>query len=165
LVVFQNPDDLDTFVEANLANSDKTVIIRSSGVCLQKFAPRPSSPDLPASAVPNVLFAGRLLAEKGILEYVQAARAAKLTHAVCFQVAGDLDPGNPSCRTAATVEEWRRAGVVDLLGHVDAKDEVIALADIVVLPSYREGTPRVLLAAAAMGKPLVATVVPGCREA
>jgi glycosyltransferase involved in cell wall biosynthesis len=164
LVVFQNPDDLDTFVQANLVDPEKTVIIRSSGVCLQKFAPRPSDPDLPASSVPVVLFAGRLLEEKGIHEFVQAARIVKQTRDVCFQMAGERDAGNPSSASKETVEAWRLEGVVDMLGHIEAMDDIIALADIVVLPSYREGTPRVLLEAGAMGKPIVATDVPGCRE-
>ena len=164
LVVFQNPDDLETFVQANLVDPEKTVLIRSSGVCVKKFSPRPGSPDRDAYTVPTVLFVGRLLAEKGIHEFVEAARLVKKDSAVCFQVAGDPDPGNPSSVPEATVEAWRQEGVVDLLGQVEVVADVMALADLVVLPSYREGTPRVLLEAAAMGKPLVTTDVPGCRE-
>lgn len=163
-VVFQNPDDLSAFVEAGLVAPEKTVIIRSSGVDVARFTPRPSNPDQPADYVPTVLFVGRLIKEKGIHDFVQAARLIKADRRVCFQVAGDRDPGNPSSLTPQQVEEWRREGAVDLLGHIDSIDEVIGLADLVVLPSYREGTPRVLLEAAAMGKPLVATDVPGCRE-
>lgn len=164
LVVFQNPDDLETFVQANLVDPERTVLIRSSGVCVQHFCPRPGDPDLDASAVPVVLFAGRLLAEKGIYEFIEAARIVKCQRTVCFQVAGESDHGNPSSVPDSTVESWRREGVVDLLGQVDGMADVMAIANIVVLPSYREGTPRVLLEAAAMGKPLVATDVPGCRE-
>ncbi len=163
-VVFQNPDDLDAFIQAGLVSPEKTVLIRSSGVCLQRFSPRPGGPDDPAGRVPTVLFVGRLIAEKGIHDFVEAARMVKAQHDVCFQVAGDPDPGNPSSVDLATLEGWRREGAVDLLGHVDRIDDVIALSDIMVLPSYREGTPRSLLEAAAMGKPLIATDVPGCRE-
>jgi glycosyltransferase involved in cell wall biosynthesis len=163
-VVFQNPDDLETFIEAGLVAPEKTVIIRSSGVCLKKFAPRPGNPDLPASGVPNVLFVGRLLKEKGIHDFVEAARLVKKEKSVCFQVAGAPDPGNPSSLIAEEVEALRQEGAVDLLGHVESIDDVMALANVVVLPSYREGTPRVLLEAAAMGKPIVTTDVPGCRE-
>lgn len=163
-VVFQNPDDLETFIEAGLVAPEKTVIIRSSGVCTKKFSPRPSSPEAPASRVPTVLFVGRLLKEKGILDYVAAARLVKSGRDVCFQVAGGLDEGNPSSLNPSLIESWRQEGSVDLLGHVETVDEIMALADIVVLPSYREGTPRTLLEAAAMGKPIVATDVPGCRE-
>ena len=163
-VVFQNPDDLETFIKAGLVAPEKTVIIRSSGVCLKKFAPRPGDPDRPASGVPNVLFVGRLLREKGIHDYVEAARIVKEQKAVCFQVAGAPDPGNPSSLSSIEIESLRREGAVDLLGHVESIADVMALADIIVLPSFREGTPRVLLEAAAMGKPIVATDVPGCRE-
>ncbi len=164
LVVFQNPDDLETFVQANLVDPEKTVLIRSSGVCVKQFSPRPSSPDRDAATIPVVLFAGRLLAEKGIYEFVEAARMVKSQRSVCFQVAGEPDPGNPSSVPPATVEKWRQEGVVDLLGQIEVMADVMAVADMVVLPSYREGTPRVLLEAAAMGKPLIATDVPGCRE-
>ncbi len=163
-VVFQNPDDLEAFIGAGLVTPEKTVIIRSSGVCLKKFAPRPGGPEQPASGVPTVLFVGRLLKEKGIYDYVEAARIVKKKFAVCFQVAGGPDPGNPSSLAADVIEAWNREGAVDLLGHVESIADVMALADLVVLPSYREGTPRVLLEAAAMGKPIVATDVPGCRE-
>ena len=163
-VVFQNPDDLDTFMSAGLVSPEKTVIIRSSGVCTQKFSPRPGDPDTPAEKVPVVLMAGRLLKEKGIYDFVEAARIVKSTHDVCFQVAGTLDPGNPSSVTTEQLKEWQQEGAVDFLGHVDAMDEVLALSDIVALPSYREGTPKALLEAAASGKPIVATDVPGCRE-
>ncbi len=163
-VVFQNPDDLDTFMQANLVNPEKTVIIRSSGVDVKAFCPRPGNPDLPATEFPVVLFVGRLMAEKGIHDFLEAARIVKKTRQVCFQVAGDPDPGNPSSISPETLEAWSKEGALDLLGHVDSIAEVIALSDIVVLPSYREGTPRVLLEAGAMGKPLIATDVPGCRE-
>ena len=163
-VVFQNPDDLDTFIQANLVAPEKTVIIRSSGEDVKAFCPRPGDPDRPAFQVPVVLFAGRLLKEKGIHDFVEAARLVKGTREVCFQVAGEPDPGNPSSISVKTLEEWGKEGAVDLLGHVESIADVIALADIVVLPSYREGTPRVLLEAGAMGKPMIATDVPGCRE-
>ena len=163
-VVFQNPDDLETFVSQGLVAPEKTVIIRSSGVDVSRFSPRPGNPDVPASGVPTVLFVGRLLKEKGVYDYVEAARLVKSDRPVCFKIAGDLDLGNPSSVPEAQVEEWRLEGAVDLLGHVESIDDVIALADIMVLPSYREGTPRALLEAAAMGKPIVATDVPGCRE-
>lgn len=163
-VVFQNPDDLETFIEAGLVAPEKTVIIRSSGVCLHKFAPRPGKPGRPASEVPTILFVGRLIKEKGVYDYVEAARIVKKEQAACFQMAGAPDPGNPSSIPEAVLDDWRKEGAVDLLGHVDSIAELMALADIVVLPSYREGTPRTLLEAAALGKPIVATDVPGCRE-
>ena len=164
-VVFQNPDDLGAFIEAGLVAPEKTVLIRSSGVCLKRFAPRPGGPETSSSAFPIVLFVGRLIKEKGVLDFVEAARLVKSRKdEVGFQMAGAPDPGNPSSITPETLNEWRQEGAVDLLGHVDSITDVMELADVVVLPSYREGTPRTLLEAAAMGKPIVATDVPGCRE-
>ena len=163
-VVFQNPDDLGAFIDTGLVAPEKTVLIRSSGVCLKKFAPRPGGPETLASAYPNILFVGRLIKEKGVLDFVEAARLVKARKNACFQMAGAPDPGNPSSVSQELLEEWRQEGAVDLLGHVDSIADVMELAHLVVLPSYREGTPRTLLEAAAMGKPIVATDVPGCRE-
>lgn len=163
-VVFQNPDDLEAFSEAGLIAPEKTIIIRSSGVCTKTFQPRPSDPELPATSVPTILFAGRLIAEKGVCELVEAARIVKSQRKACFQLAGEQDAGNPSSISDAKIAEWKKEGAVDLLGHVESMQDVMSLADIVVLPSYREGTPRSLLEAGALGKPIVATDVPGCRE-
>ncbi len=163
-VVFQNPDDLQAFADENMIIPDQTVLIRSSGVNLQRFSPRPGAPEVPPA--PIVLFASRLINEKGVAVLVEAARILKRRGVnVTVQIAGEPDKGNPSCISEATLEEWRREGAVDLLGHVDAIEELIAVATMVVLPSYYpEGVPRILLEAAAMGIPIVATDVPGCRE-
>ncbi|HET6386338.1 MAG TPA: glycosyltransferase family 4 protein [Armatimonadota bacterium] len=163
-VVFQNPDDLQVFVDAGLIIPERTVLIRSSGVDLKRFCPRPGLPDEPPA--PVVLFASRLIVEKGIYEYVEAARLLKARGVeATFQIAGAPDPGNPTSISEQVCEQWRQEGVVDLLGHLDSMDDVIAQSTVVVLPSYREGTPRILLEAAAMGKAIVTTDVPGCREA
>lgn len=163
-VIFQNPDDLQAFLDSKLIAPERTIIIRGgSGVNLQRFAPRPSHPD--EAPAPIVLFASRLIAEKGLFEYVEAARILKAqgVHAT-FQIAGSPDVGNPSSLSEETLEQWRREGAVDLLGHSENVEDLISHATMVVLPSYREGTPRILLEAAAMAKPIVATDVPGCRE-
>lgn len=162
-VVFQNPDDLQVFQDEQLVVPERTILIRGSGVNVSRFRPRPGLPDAPPH--PVVLFASRLLSEKGVHEYVEAAALLRERGVLAvFQVAGDPDPANPSSVPAATLEQWREEGAVDLLGHVDTMDDLIACSTLVVLPSYREGTPRILLEAAAMGKPIVATDVPGCRE-
>jgi glycosyltransferase involved in cell wall biosynthesis len=145
---------------------DKTTLIRSSGVNVDRFAPRPNVAAGDADTAPIVLFAGRLIREKGLMELVEAARRVKRVRpCVRFQIAGDPDPGNPSSLESEVIDAWRAEGVVELLGHQNHIDELIAGAAMVVLPSYREGVPRTLLEASAMGKPCIATDVAGCREA
>ncbi|MBD1920393.1 glycosyltransferase family 4 protein [Microcoleus sp. FACHB-831] len=163
-VVFQNMDDLQAFAKGKLIVPDQTVVIKSSGVDVKRFSPRPSHPD--AIPSPVVLFASRLLGDKGVIEFVQAARILK-TKGYCatFQIAGAPDPGNPTAISETTLELWRNEGAVDLLGHTDKIENLIALSTIVVLPSHGgEGVPKILIEAGAMGKPLVATDVPGCRD-
>ncbi len=163
-VVFQNMDDLQAFAEGKLIVPDQTVLIKSSGVDVKRFSPRPSHPD--AIPSPVVLFASRLLGDKGVIEFVQAARILK-TKGYCatFQIAGAPDPGNPTAISEMTLELWRKEGAVDILGHTDKIENLIALSTIVVLPSHGgEGVPKILIEAGAMGKPLVATDVPGCRD-
>lgn len=162
-VIFQNGDDYREFLDRKMIVPDKTTIIRGSGVCLRRFFPRPGDPDGKPS--PTILLASRLIREKGLMEYVEAARLLREKGLeVSFALAGRVDPGNPSSITEDQLQDWVREGVVDYLGHVDNVEEVLQLATIVALPSYREGTPKILLEAAAMGKPLIATDVPGCRE-
>lgn len=162
-VVFQNIDDVDEFRRRNLILPEKTTLIRGSGVNLTRFRPRPGGLD--EQPAPTVLFASRLIREKGLVEFVEAARLLKSRGlAANFAVAGAPDPGNPSSIEPALLQSWIEEGVIDYLGHVENVEPLLELAALVVLPSYREGTPRILLEAAAMGKPMVATDVPGCRE-
>ncbi len=186
-VIFQNGDDLKIFRDLGLLGKTPASVIPGSGIDTERFSPAnppanakdPTPPpsdratDSPRQHSPVVLFVGRLIREKGINEFLEAAR---LLHArgsqARFVVAGEIDPGNPSSLTRAQVDaeaavkaEARGADrLVEFLGHVEEIANVIRSADIVVLPSYREGVPRVLLEAAAMGKAMVATDVPGCRE-
>jgi glycosyltransferase involved in cell wall biosynthesis len=108
---------------------------------------------------------GRLLREKGVHEFVEAAAIVheKLPHAQ-FLLAGDPDPGNPSSIEPSEITEWKSKGDVEFLGHRSDIREIIRAADLAVLPSYREGMPRSLLEAAACGLPMIASDVPGCRE-
>jgi glycosyltransferase involved in cell wall biosynthesis len=162
-VVFQNIDDFTEFEKRNLIIPEKTTIIRGSGINLNRFCARPGPLD--GDPAPTVLFASRLIREKGILDFVEAARLLKSRGVEAnFSVAGTPDAGNPSSLSQADIDSWTSEGLIDYLGHVDQIETVLVAAQIVVLPSYREGTPRILLEAAAMGKPIVATDVPGCRE-
>lgn len=113
----------------------------------------------------KILLASRLLWEKGIGEYVAAARQLRQESVAAeFLLAGDPDPGNPASIPPEQLGRWRQDSDVTLLGHVDNMPALLAQTDIAVLPSYREGTPRSLLEAAACGLPLIATDAPGCRE-
>ena len=131
---------------------------------LKRFAPCAESGAL-QNGTKRVLFADRLIREKGIYEFLEAGRICKRNGVdVELVVCGDPDPGNPSSISLQELSRFKEEGLFQFLGHVDDIDRQIAKSDVVVLPSYREGTPRVLLEAAAMGKAIVASDVPGCRE-
>jgi hypothetical protein len=161
--LFQNRDDLEALAETVPELVHRAVLTRGSGVDLERFSPR-VGPGIP-HAGKCVLFAGRLLHEKGIREFVEASRLCRDRGIDArWVVCGSADPGNPSAVDPVTLRRWQDETFVEFLGHVDPLDDRLAEADVVVLPSYREGTPRALLEAAAMGKPIVASDVPGCRE-
>jgi glycosyltransferase involved in cell wall biosynthesis len=111
----------------------------------------------------KVVYCGRLLWDKGLAELVEAARILR-GRGLSFVVAGSPDPGNPAAVPIETIRDWESLGLVRFLGHVEHIEQLLATADVFVLPSYREGLPRSLIEAAACGLPLVATDVPGCRE-
>ena len=160
VVFFQNPDDLELFVERKLVERAQARLLPGSGVDLDRFraSPIPSGP-------PTFLFIGRLLGDKGVREYADAARLLReeLPDAR-FRLLGPLDPGNRSAIARSEVDQWVGQGFVEYLGESADVRPQVEEATAVVLPSYREGLPRSLLEAAAMGRPLVATDVPGCRE-
>jgi glycosyltransferase involved in cell wall biosynthesis len=174
-VFFQNAQDRELFIHSRLVNAQKTDLLPGSGIDTARFAPRRQrTPD----GTVRFLFIARLVKDKGIGEYVEAARQIHQSHAPeevlseemtndqlpKFQILGAYYPGNPTAITAAEMKTWEAEGIVEYLGTSDDVASVIADADCVVLPSYREGLSRVLLEAAAMGKPIVTTNVPGCRE-
>ena len=164
VVFFQNEDDRKLFVAEGLVPFDRTALLPGSGIDTSQFEPaRKGGPD-PGNPFRFLLIA-RLLWDKGVREYVEAARLvrAKATETK-FQLLGFLDVANRTAVTREDVDAWVKEGVIDYLGSTDDVRPFIAEADCVVLPSYREGTPRSLLEAAAMAKPLIATDVPGCRE-
>ena len=160
-VVFQNPDDRASLAKlAHLADS-KVEMIRGSGVDLTQYHHTPLPPGLPV-----VLLAARLLADKGVREFVQAARLLKQQGVSArFCLVGSVDPANPASLTDAELTQWANEGLVELWGQRSDMPEVLTAAHLVVLPSYREGLPKVLLEAAACGRAVVTTDVPGCRDA
>ncbi len=162
-LVLQNPDDINLFLAAGLAPQARIRLIPGSGVDTARFRP-PTAPRA-SGEPPLVLVASRLLWDKGVREFVEAARALQTEgRKARFALAGTPDPGNPTAVPEETLIAWRDAGVVEWLGHVADMPALFARTDIVVLPSYREGLPKGLIEAAACERALVATDVPGCRE-
>ena len=160
VVFFQNPDDEALFVALGLVHRGHRLIrVAGSGIDLTSFTPVA----LPRPPM-TFLMVARLLRDKGLLEYVEAARRVKGAHPEArFQLLGPLDP-NPEGITERDIAAIRREGVVDYLGETRDVRPYLAAAHVVVLPSYREGTPRSLLEAMAMGRPVITTDAPGCRE-
>jgi glycosyltransferase involved in cell wall biosynthesis len=164
-VVFQNQDDLTLFVQRGLVPSHKTMLVAGSGVDLTRFNEETFDPP-PKGGKLTFLLVARLMRDKGILEFVEAARLIRQRTAnVRFQLLGYLDVPNPTAISSSEVETWVAEGAIEYLGDSHDVRPFIAAADCVVLPSYREGCPRSLLEAAAMSKPLIATDVSGCKEA
>lgn len=160
-VIFQNASDRDVLVQAAAVRPEQVVMVRGSGVDLDRFAPAP----WPAGPV-TVAMASRLLHDKGVREFVEAARlSASRGEGLRWRLAGSLDPENPASVTASELEAWRAEGMIEYVGECADVAGFYAQAHIVTLPSYREGLPKSLIEAAACGRPVVATDVPGCRDA
>jgi glycosyltransferase involved in cell wall biosynthesis len=163
LLILQNPDDAAAFVAARLVTPERIRVIRSSGVDTSRF--HPVMP-MRGNGGLRVLLAARLLWEKGLQEFVDAARLLREQgRNVQFLLAGMPDPGNPHSVDAAQVQAWVDAGLLQWLGHVDDMPALLNSVDVMALPSYyREGVPRSLIEAAACGLAIVTTGLPGCRE-
>jgi glycosyltransferase involved in cell wall biosynthesis len=160
-VVFENPDDLEGAVSDGLVHRGETVLIRGAGVDLDAFRPSPEPAGPPA-----VVLVARMLWEKGVGVFVEAARMLRREGLDArFLLVGAPDPGNPGSIPEAQLRGWQQEGAVEWLGHCGDIPTVLARSSIVCLPSYREGLPKSLLEALAAGRPIVATDVPGCREA
>lgn len=162
VVFFQNPEDRDKFVNAGWVDGKAVRLLPGSGVDLERFRPRDSSP----AERFRFLFLGRLLADKGVRELIEATRRLKEQGLeLRLQLAGFIDSGNPAGVPKEEVDDWERDKLVEYLGATDRPEDVLVEADCVVLPSYREGLPRSLLEAAACGVPVITTDAPGCRDA
>lgn len=159
-VIFQNPDDQAFFIQKKLIAVETARLIKGSGVDPWQFAPG-STPEEP----PVVMLASRMLWDKGVAEFVEAAQQLKAQGVEArFVLAGASDPGNPSAVSEDQLKQWHAEGVIEWWGHQSDMAHTFSNAHVVCLPSYREGLPKVLLEAAACSLPLVATEVPGCRE-
>lgn len=160
-VIFQNPSDRDLLVNLRAVAKEKTVMIQGSGVDLNAFQVQPE-PDGPIV----VLMAARLLGDKGVREFIEAVHLLKTQGVIAqFLLAGEPDAGNPSSISSTTLNAWKAQRHVRFLGYCADMKALLAASHIVVLPSYREGLPRVLEEAAACGRAIVTTNVPGCRDA
>ncbi|OWT58466.1 glycosyl transferase [Candidimonas nitroreducens] len=160
-VIFQNDSDREMLARIGAIVPQQVLMIRGSGVDLDAF-PAVPEPDGP----PVAIMAARLLADKGVREFVQAARlSAGHVSGLRWQLVGSPDPGNPATITDAELQQWSREATVQCLGQRSDIAALYAAAHIVVLPSYREGLPKSLVEAAACGRAVVTTDVPGCRDA
>jgi glycosyltransferase involved in cell wall biosynthesis len=160
LLILQNPDDEALLVNSGLVAAKRVRLIRGSGVDIQRFAPTLEAPTTPVVMLPS-----RMLWDKGVGEFVEAAHLLRARGCTArFVLVGNGDPDNPASISEDQLKAWHDSGVVESWGHCSDMPATLAQAHIVCLPSYREGLPKVLLEAAACGKPLIATDAPGCRE-
>lgn len=158
---FQNQDDQALFLQYGLVQKAKTAIVPGSGINTQHFQPQT---DVEKRDRVQFLFIGRLLTDKGICEFADAIKIVKKTYSAAqFHVVGELDTGNRATITAEELESWQEEKLIIYHGQKNDVRPFIIDADALVLPSYREGLPRVMLEGMAMGKPLITTDVPGCR--
>lgn len=161
-VIFQNPDDQQLLLDLKAVKPEQSVLIRGSGVDLAAYQFFPE--DL--TRKPVVTFAARLLFDKGLGEYVEAVKLLNARGVeACYQIVGDIDLGNLSSATKSDLAGWQSIPNLSVLGHKKDVASVFRGSNLGVLPSYREGLPKVLIEAAACGRAVVTTDVPGCRDA
>lgn len=163
-VFFQNADDRALFLSHGMVTQDRTRLLPGSGIDLRRFTPAPW-PESPTNSPVRFLLVARMLWDKGVGEFVEAARLLRAKgRAVSCLLLGFVDVENPAAIGRTQVDAWVAEGVVQYLGATDDVRPHLQQADCVVLPSYREGTPRTLLEAAAMARPLITTDAVGCKE-
>ena len=162
-IIVQNPDDLRLLVERGFVQENQCVLIRGSGVDVDRFSPIENAESDP----PIVLMPTRLVLEKGVAVFTEAARILKHKDIYArFVIAGGIDTRNPHALSLAEMRGFIASGNVEWMGKVDDMPELYAQATLIAYPSYyREGVPKVLLESAAMGKAIITTDHPGCREA
>lgn len=162
IVILQNPDDKLLLIDLKAVKAEQTTLIRGSGIDLATFQAFPEA----INDTPVVTFAARLLFDKGLAEYIEAIKLLNKKGVIAhYQIVGDLDLGNNTSATEQNIEEWKVIPNLVILGYQKDMSTVFRKTNIVVLPSYREGLPKVLIEAAACGRAVITTDVPGCRDA
>jgi glycosyltransferase involved in cell wall biosynthesis len=162
-VIFENEDDCALFIKDKLCTLEQGIAMKGCGVDTNYF--KPNAPKLKKQEQKIFTFIGRLLYDKGVQEFVKAARLVKQEFPeAIFWIAGELDNDNPAAIPEEILSQWIENEHVTYIGHVQDIRPVIKNSDIIVLPSYREGMPRVILEALAMAKPVITTHTAGCRE-
>ena len=161
IVIFQNQDDANKLLKMGVLSKNKVRLIRGSGVKLEKFFNFEEN-----TGVPVVCFAARLLIDKGVYDFISAARILKKRGITSrFLLAGDLDTKNPSGIKINDLNKIKEEGYVEIIGFQDDIPKLYEMSHIICLPSYREGLPKTLIEAAAASRAVVTTDVPGCRDA
>jgi glycosyltransferase involved in cell wall biosynthesis len=162
-VIFQNEEDRSVFLDQSWISAEHAVLIRGSGVDVTKFVP---SSDREKSSPPIILMASRLLASKGVAEFVEAARLLKSRNlSARFVLLGDRDPDNPETVSAGQLADWAAERCMEVWGRREDVATILRTASVFVLPTYyREGVPKALIEASAAGLPCVTTDTPGCRD-
>ncbi len=159
-VIFENRDDLNYFIELGAVNPSNAIVIRGAGVKLQEITSKKNS-----KQITIITLVARMLKDKGIYEFVAAARKLKNEKLNAkFLLVGDIDPLNPTSLDRKTLSGWHSENVIDWLGWVDDVENILRETDILCLPSYREGLPKALIEGASFGIPLITTDAVGCRE-
>lgn len=160
-VFFQNPDDLKLFLEKKLVPEQAVDLLPGSGIDLEKFRPMMYRRNTRFT----FLLISRLISDKGIFEYIEAVRKLRDSGLDArFQILGPMDPEHKRGISTEVIKTWIDSGLIEYLGQTDNVRDFIANADCIVLPSYREGTPRTLLEAASSCRPIITTDVPGCNH-
>ena len=160
-VFFQNPEDLQLFLDKKLVPAHSADLLPGSGIDLEKFSPL----EFNRNKSFTFLMISRLITDKGVLEYIEAVKKLKAKGMDArFQILGAKDPQHKRGIKTKVIDEWIKSETIEYLGTTDDVRHFISKADCIVLPSYREGTPRTLLEAASSSKPIIATDVPGCHN-
>ena len=159
--IFQNNEDRKFIKKISNVKTSKNIIIRGSGVSLNEYYYK----KIKNYKIPNILMASRLLIDKGLLDYVEAAKILKKKMKVNFLLAGQIDYDNPSAISSSTLNHWIKKKYIKYVGFSNNIKNYLNISCIAVLPSYREGFPKFLIEASAIGRAIVTTNVPGCRDA